>query len=37
MKKVQSESNMADLGAKALEQDKIDRHMKNSDCVLFDQ
>ena len=29
LKKVQSESNMADLGTQALEKDKIDRHMKN--------
>ena len=35
-KKVQSESNMADLGTKALEKDKIDRHMKNLGCVRFD-
>ena len=33
LKKVQSESNMADLGTKALEKDKIDRHMKNLGCV----
>ena len=37
LKKVQSESNMAGLGAKAPEQDKIDRHMKNLECVRFDQ
>ena len=37
LKKVQSESNRADLGAKALEQDKTGRHMKNLECVRFDQ
>ena len=29
LKKVQSESNMADLGAKVLEKDSIDRYVKN--------
>ena len=37
LKKVQSESNMADLGTKVLEKDKIDRHMKNLRCVRFFQ
>ena len=37
LKKVQSESNMADLGTKALEKGKIDRHNKNLGCVQFDQ
>ena len=36
LKKVQSESNMADLGMKVLEKDKIDRHMKNLGRVRFD-
>ena len=37
LKKVQSESDMADLGTSVLEKEKIDRHMKNLGCVRFDQ
>ena len=37
LKEVQSERNIADLGTKALEKDKVDRHMKNLACVRFDQ
>ena len=33
LKNVESDSNMADLGTKVLEKDKIDRHMKNFGCV----
>ena len=36
-KKLQSESNMVDLGTKALEKEQIGRHMKNLECVQFDQ
>ena len=37
LKRVQSESNMADFGTKVLEKEKIDRHMKNLRCVRFDR
>ena len=37
LKKVQSESNMADLGTKVLEKDKIGRHMKSMGCARFDR
>ena len=37
LKKVQSDSNMADLGTKVLEKDDTDRRMKNLGCVRFDR
>ena len=37
LKKVQSESNMADHGTKVHEKDEIDRHMKNLRCVRLAQ
>ena len=37
LKKVQSESNMADVGIKVLEKDEIVRHMKNLRSVRFHQ
>ena len=37
LKKVQSGSNMADLGTKVLEKDDTDRRMKNVGCVRFDR
>ena len=36
LKKVQSESNMADLGTMTFEKDKNGRHMKNLGSVRFD-
>ena len=35
LKKVQSESNMADLRTKVLEKDKIGRHVKSMGCARF--
>ena len=37
LKKVQSESNIADLGTKVLEKDKIGRYMTNLGYVRFDR